>query len=78
MDHSQTSSVPALSSLTTAPPTPDLEGLNYPVEESIENEGSRMASAQRREFSPALTIGVFASRWLQTYATPCHSRGASL
>jgi len=34
--------------------------------------------SQAAAFSPTLTLGVLTSRWLRSWATPCHARGASL
>ena len=43
-----------------------------------ENEPPKLARASKREFHPSLTLGILGSRWLRSYATPCHARGASL
>jgi hypothetical protein len=32
---------------------------------------------KKRKFYPSLTLGVLKSRAMQSYATPCHMRGAS-
>ena len=43
-----------------------------------ENEPPKRARSPRREFRPSLTLGILGSRWLRSFATPCHARGASL
>ena len=43
-----------------------------------ETEPQLQARSSREMFSPSLTLGVLGTRWLRSFATPCHARGASL
>lgn len=43
-----------------------------------ENESEPVKPARTTvQFLPSLTLGVLGSRWLRSYATPCHARGVS-
>jgi hypothetical protein len=43
-----------------------------------ENEPTKRSRGPKREFHPALAMGILASRWMRSFATPCHAQGASL
>lgn len=35
----------------------------------------RRVVAPKPRFAPTLSVAIFATRWLDTYATPCHAQG---
>ena len=42
---------------------------------AIEVPSAKPAWVPGRRFAPVLSVAVLTTRWLATYATPCHSQG---
>ena len=43
-----------------------------------ESDPPKNHPARECSFRPSLTMGILASRWMRSYATPCHAQGASI
>jgi len=57
-------------------PLTPVEGMDAPPVVLV-RQGVKPAWTPAERFAPVLSRAVFRTRWLDSYATPCHSHGRS-
>lgn len=67
---------PALQLVVTSHPAPVLT-LVRPLAKALPRPAVKPAWTAGPRFAPLLSSAVFGTRWLDTYATPCHAQGRS-